>query len=387
MSLSDYITDNMELLLEEWEQAARAIKPPHIVLDKEELRDWAHEMLLAIAEEMERSSPVQVDEREIREPGTSARLSESAHAHALERLGQGFNLTEITQEFCAFRATVARRWTGEMGEADRDAIDELVRFNEAVDQALIDSLDRFSTRLERARDLFIGALGHDLRSPLAAITSAAELLLVAADRLENQQMKAVVRLRNSATRMRRMIGNLLDFTRTRLGGALPLLASTTDVGKTCEEIVAELGAYNPERDLRLKLSGDLTGTWDQTRLEDALSNLISNALKHGRGDGPVTIQARGEADEVVVRIHNEGDPIPREMQKVIFDPLVCGQARAGAQRRSDDGLGLGLYITNEIIQAHGGRIELTSTRQAGTIFEVRLPRAPAPRPGGGAPSG
>ena len=387
MSLSDYITDNMELLLEEWEQAARVIKPRHLTLDEQELRDWAHEMLRAIAEEMERSSPVQVDEREIPEPGASARLAESAHAHALERLGQGFNLTEITQEFCAFRATVARRWTGEMGEADRDAIDELVRFNDAVDQALTDSLDRFSTRLERARDLFIGALGHDLRSPLAAIASSAEFLLMAADRLEPQQMKAVVRLRNSATRMRRMIGNLLDFTRTRLGAALPLLTSTMDVGATCEEIVAELGAYNPERDLRLTLAGDLRGTWDQARLEDALSNLISNALKHGRADGPVTVDVLGEADEVVVRIHNEGEPIPREMQRAIFDPLVSGESRAAEQRRSDDGLGLGLYITNEIIQAHGGRVEVTSNRRAGTTFEVRLPRAAAPSQGDRAPSG
>lgn len=382
MSLADYIAANMELLLEEWEQAARAIKPPHIVLDKEELRDWAHEMLLAIAEAMRDSGPVQEHEREIPEPGTASRLSESAHAHALDRLGQGFNLTDITQEFCAFRATVVRLWMRDMSELDREAMDELVRFNEAVDQALTDSVDRFSTRLERARDLFIGALGHDLRSPLAAIASSAEFLLLAADRLESQQMKAVVRLRNSATRMRRMIDNLLDFTRTRLGGALPLVASPMDVGETCEEIVAELGAYNPARDLRLRLSGDLSGTWDQARLEDALSNLISNALRHGRGDGPVTIDVLGEADEVVVRIHNEGEPIPREMQKAIFDPLVCGE-----QRRSDDGLGLGLYITNEIVQAHGGRIELTSSRQAGTTFEVRLPRAPAPRPGDRASSG
>jgi signal transduction histidine kinase len=187
--------------------------------------------------------------------------------------------------------------------------------------------------------------------------------------------------------MRRMIGNLLDFTRTRLGAALPLLTSTMDVGATCEEIVAELGAYNPERDLRLTLAGDLRGTWDQARLEDALSNLISNALKHGRADGPVTVDVLGEADEVVVRIHNEGEPIPREMQRAIFDPLVCGESRAAEQRRSDDGLGLGLYITNEIIQAHGGRIEMSSNRRAGTTFEVRLPRAAAPRQGDRVSSG
>jgi signal transduction histidine kinase len=387
MKLADYIPANRELLLEEWEQTARALKPTHIALDSEELRDWAHEMLLGIAEAMQDSGPVQEHGREIPEPGSSGRLSQSAHAHALDRLAQGFNLTEITQEFCAFRATVVRLWTREMGAVDREAVDELVRFNDAVDQALTDSLDRFSTRLERARDLFIGALGHDLRSPLAAIASSAEFLLMAADRLEPQQMKAVVRLRNSATRMRRMIGNLLDFTRTRLGAALPLLTSTMDVGATCEEIVAELGAYNPERDLRLTLAGDLRGTWDQARLEDALSNLISNALKHGRADGPVTVDVLGEADEVVVRIHNEGEPIPREMQRAIFDPLVCGESRAAEQRRSDDGLGLGLYITNEIIQAHGGRIEMSSNRRAGTTFEVRLPRAAAPRQGDRVSSG
>lgn len=363
----------MERLLEEWDRSAREIKPQHVALTKEELRDWAQEMLLGIAEATACEQ--------------SAQLSESAHAHARDRLGQGFNLTEITREFCALRATVVRMWTRETGLARCDAIDDLVRFNEAVDQALASSLDRFSIRLERARDLFIGALGHDLRSPLAAISSAGEFLLLAADRLESQQTKAIVRLRNSATRMRRMIDDLLDFTRTRLGGGLPLLPADTDLGATCEEIIAELGAYNPERDLRLELAGDLKGTWDRARLEEALSNLISNALKHGREGGPVTIVVRGEGEEVVVSIHNEGDPIPRAMLQAIFDPLVrCDVDRDGL-RRPSDGLGLGLYITKEIIEAHGGRIGLTSTRQAGTTFEVRLPRAPAPRPGDRASSG
>ena len=165
-----------------------------------------------------------------------------------------------------------------------------------------------------------------------------------------------------------MIADLLDLTRTRLGGTMPLQRHRADIQELCEEVVLETGAARPEAVLRLSASGNLTGNWDADRLAQAVSNLVGNAIQHGEGT-PVTITAHGEGDDVTLSVHNGGAPIPPTMLPSIFEPLARGGAEGAAH-----GIGLGLFISRAIVSAHAGEITVTSSREHGTTFTVRLPK-------------
>ena len=169
--------------------------------------------------------------------------------------------------------------------------------------------------------------------------------------------------------MSRMIEQILDFTRSRLGGGLELVFAPMDLREALVPIVDELRAAQPSATIQLQCP-KLRGAWDRDRLEQVFSNLIGNALAHGDPDKPVTVTAGAEALRVWVQVHNEGPPIPQELQSALFNPFRMGERSS----RSPAGLGLGLYISNEVIQRHGGQIEIRSTAVEGTTFRVVLPR-------------
>ena len=167
---------------------------------------------------------------------------------------------------------------------------EVRRFNEAIDEALTESMDRFAVQTDLFRDQFIGVLSHDLRTPLAAITTGAALLAVPEDNPQRRG-RVVARIMNSAQRMERMIGDLLDLTRARLGGSIPLNRRPADLQQVCEEAMIEIRAGQPDAVVRLEASGDLRGEWDADRLAQVVSNLVGNAIQHGGGT-PVTLTAQ-----------------------------------------------------------------------------------------------
>lgn len=380
MTLPDYIERNMESLLEEWERFARKAQPPHANLNREELRDWANGVLMAIAAEMrtERKEQEKEQESETAEkkcPQPPA-LTEAARVHAMHRLAQGFQIDQMLSEYRELRGTVVRRWTQEM-ETDGRTAKELVRFNEVLDRALTESIRGYSDMVDRARDLFIGAFGHDMRAPLGSILTTTEALLMSPEEMGGRHLQSTVRIRNSAKRINRMLQDLLDFTQTRLGGRLPMSRERTDLIDVCAAIVDEVRAIHPERDIRLECGSKLDGCFDAGRVAQMLSNLVLNAVTHGRETSPVRITAWQTDDDVYIRVHNEGTPIPPDLQRQIFEPLVRGQPReraSGSERNS--GLGLGLFIACEIAQGHDGRISVDSTAAGGTTFEARLRRLP-----------
>ena len=218
--------------------------------------------------------------------------------------------------------------------------------------------------IEEARERFIAILGHDLRSPLSAIVSAAELLERAA--LRDAFGRAVDRIGRSATRMEAMIGDLLDFARGRLGSGIPIRRESCDLGRIAGEEVEELRGAFPGRQIRCEAKGDLAGYWDGNRIEQLLSNLIGNALQHGAD--PIEVIAEGAGDEVLLSVRNQGRPIPAALLPRLFEPFH-------ERSRSDsDGLGLGLYIASEIVRAHDGTVTVSSAEGQGTRFDIRLPR-------------
>jgi signal transduction histidine kinase/CheY-like chemotaxis protein len=219
-------------------------------------------------------------------------------------------------------------------------------------------------------EMFAGILGHDLRNPLSAITTAAGLLEARAD--SERIARPARRVVASANRMERMISQLLDFTRIRLGGGLPIertRVALTDVART---IIDELEPVH-QRTIWLRADGDVVGHWDRDLLSQMLSNLAANACQHGTPGVPVDIILDGtRPDTVGIDVHNDG-VIPPELLSSVFEPLRPGADRH-QKRGGSSGLGLGLYITQQIVLAHGGMIRVVSTEAVGTRLIVELPR-------------
>jgi signal transduction histidine kinase len=219
----------------------------------------------------------------------------------------------------------------------------------------------------RLKDRYIGILGHDLRTPLTVITMSAQRLIKRPDAPEVVR-DAPARILGAADRMTTMINDLIDFTRGQLGGGIPIFPVAGDFGEICRAVVDELKVVHPGRAFVLDLAGDLEGRWDVARVQQAVSNLVGNAVFHGTG--PVTVRAAGEPAAVLLAVHNFGAPIPPEEIPTIFEPFRKGERRSS-------GLGLGLYIVREIVRGHGGLIDVQSTADAGTTFRARWPRSPA----------
>jgi signal transduction histidine kinase len=170
-----------------------------------------------------------------------------------------------------------------------------------------------------------------------------------------------------------MVGDLLDFTRIRLGPGLPVVRQPMDMATAAADAVAEMAAAHPARELALETLGDVRGTWDPGRISQVLANLLGNAVHHGSAETPVRLTVEGDEQGVVLRVHNHGPAIPASEFRGLFSPLKRLHAGATSTRHSGS-LGLGLYIAERIITAHGGTIDVSSSAEAGTTFTVRLPR-------------
>jgi len=221
------------------------------------------------------------------------------------------------------------------------------------------------------REQFLAILGHDLRNPLSAISGNAGLLLRYGG-LTEPQRKAVNRISISSDRMARMINDLLDFTRARLGGGYPVNRARMNVHDVLRQVVEELEVAHPQRRFELSLAGNGWGDWDADRIAQAASNLVGNAVQYSPEDSPVKVSAQDEGEGICVQVHNLGLPIPAGRLPHIFDPFVRGVE--GTRSTARTGLGLGLYITHEIARAHGGTLRVTSTEADGTRFWMNLPR-------------
>ena len=224
----------------------------------------------------------------------------------------------------------------------------------------------------RLNEELVAVVGHDLRSPLGVILMAAEALNESS---EAETLAVAKLLRSSGTRMRCMLDELLDLTRARLGGGIPVAPRAVDLDPVTRRIVSELQAMHPARAISLRVAGDTRGEWDENRIEQVLSNLLENALRHGSSSESIMVTVDGCARAVVeLLVHNAGH-IPRELVSRIFEPFQQGERGRARQ----EGLGLGLYIVRQIALAHGGDVTVESSESHGTTFRVTLPRQSTPR--------
>jgi len=374
MRLADFIGSNMESILLEWEAFARTILPAS-KMDSLALRDHAGDLLLATVRDIEsvQTAALRSDKSGGYSDGSavSIRLNGASEEHAIGRLGSGFDLLQLVSEYRALRASVLSLWRKSLPAADDRDVDDLNLFHESIDESLAKAVISYTKRVDQSRDLFLAILSHDLRNPLNSIAMSAALL----PQLPNSNAdstQTASQISTNVSLMARMIGDLLDYTRTRLGAGMPVQPAAMDLGALCREVFAEYRTGFPDRNIRFESAVDLTGDWDADRLRQMISNLMGNAVQHG--EDPIDLKLTGEASDVVLVVHNGGPPIsPGELPK-IFEPLVRGSSAGRPKANRPGSIGLGLYIAREIAQSHGGTIDVTSTQEAGTTFTVRLPR-------------
>jgi signal transduction histidine kinase len=278
----------------------------------------------------------------------------------------------MVSEYRALRASVIRLWTKANGTLTGADIEDLMRFNEAIDQASAESIARFTQDLDESKEMFLAILAHDLRTPLGAVIMSSQFMLDT-EELKEPHLTLAARILRSARRMNRMVAYLLDLTRSRLGAGVPIARAPMDMAKVAREAVEETAAAHPESELTVDASGDLRGEWDAARISQVLTNLLANAVQHGSAKTPISVRVQGEEKEVKLEVHNDGPAIPKSDLDGLFSPLKLVKSGEAAQSNSDN-LGLGLYISERIVTAHGGTIDVNSSGEGGTSFTIRLPR-------------
>ncbi len=378
MRLAEFIRDYQDAILCNWDAFARSNEPAALAMDGMALRNHAAQMLAAIAADLGtvQTRTQQVDKSLARGPAGEA--DSAAASHGAARLISGFTIEQVLAEYRALRASVLRLWSDQGCRGLPTDSDDITRFNEAIDQALAASVARYSAMINHAQHLFLAILAHDLRNPLnTTVMASSYLMRVAA--LAPAHAAMVARIHRSGLRMGRLVDDLIDYTRTHLGTALPMTLSKANLGVICRGTVDELRLAYPERAIAFEADAELDGIWDEGRIAQVFSNLLGNALQHGSPDQPIGMRLVSGSSDIIVRIHNRGKPIAPAAIAMIFDPLVRFADPDAHPHGSENSLGIGLYIARAIIEAHGGAIAVTSDAVSGTTFSVRLPRLPPPR--------
>jgi signal transduction histidine kinase len=372
MKLSKFITTHTEEILAEWEAFAKTLLPVAVGMSSNELRDDAKDILKAIALDLntDQTGPEQIKKSK----GTTEPLAGgAAEIHGALRQASGFTLAQLVAEYRALRASVLRLWQVQSEPGSPAVFEDLMRFNECIDQALAASIDKYSQHAQNTRDTFLAILGHDLRTPLQTISMSAEYLGKAG--VEQAGLdRTSSRLKRSAARMGAMIHDLIEYSRAQLGDKMRIVHKRHDFKELAEAALLDANAAYPDCPFELETSGDLGASVDGDRIHQLLTNLLTNAAQYRDKIYSVTLTLAGERDQIVVHVKNRGPAIAAEFFEAIFNPLVQLANVADDSNRPVTSLGLGLHIARTVAVAHDGSISVTSTEKNGTIFTVRLPR-------------
>jgi signal transduction histidine kinase len=368
--LADFILSDMEAIVASWEAFARTL-PAAGGMEASALRDHAEPILQAIAADLKTAQTPQ--QQRDKSHGLAQPLNAyetAAQTHAVLRARSGFDIKQLAAEYRALRTSVLTLWFERSPSRAVTDFDDVIRFNEAIDQALAESVDFFSFKVDQSRNLMLGMLGHDLRSPLQAIQLTAKLL--AALNAGEKVSRAADRLITSGARMQQLVDDLLDFNRLQLGLRMRITTAASELEAIARQEIQELRAAYPQREVELQCQGETLGAWDVKRVQQLLSNLVVNALTHGTPDTAVKVMLTSDPKEVRIKVTNHGLVIDPVLLSEILRPLQRGALEA--ELAANDGLGLGLFIASEVAKGHGGHIEVESSGTE-TVFTAVLPRS------------
>jgi signal transduction histidine kinase len=295
-------------------------------------------------------------------------LPTEAYAQLDDATGRLREISLLQQRARALENEILHR--KELEAALRDALKERGR----VEGELRGYLRREKEARERAeandafKQMFLGILGHDLRNPLNGVLTTARTMTMRGD-LSAETNSRLERIVSSGLRMKRMIDQLLDLTRARLADGIPVDRTEQDLVPLVTKIVDEIRVANSSRSIELRTNGSCLVCVDADRFEQVISNLVGNAVAHGDPTKPIRVDLIERGSVTSLSVQNWGAPIGADLLPLIFDPFRRAKNAPGRA----DGLGLGLYIAERIVSAHGGKIEVASSAEAGTRFEVVLP--------------
>jgi len=379
MKLAAFIRSKEGPIVAEWEAFAQTYLPSAAHMDRAALRDHIIGLLRFIASDLETSETEQdrSEKAKGQGPKEGGAHDSAAETHAALRFAGGFDTIEMISEFRALRASVIKLWRSEWAQADpADILPGLLRFDEAIDQVMAESLSRFTQKFTHSGSLFVETLVYDFRGPLEAVSNSARTLLTRG-KLDDKQLNEVSRIETCATRLNRLISDLIDAVRIRLDKAIPIAPAPMEIGTTVQEAAKEARAAHPDRRILVETAGNLEGEWDRARIRQMLSNLIENAALHGFRTSAIDVAAKGSAQEITLSVHNEGSISPADASTV-FDPLPRGEDETRIQSEKVR-LDLGLFVTKGIVTAHGGQITVMSSDEEGTTFTAHFPRRTSER--------
>jgi signal transduction histidine kinase len=362
----------MEPILAQWDAFAATLLPAAENMDALEMRGHAEQILHDVTTDLRTSQSRDAQREKSMGHGSGlidATAETAAQKQGLLRAHAGCNINQLAAEYRALRASVLRLWMDDCAP-ETPYMDDIIRFNEAIDQALAQSVISFNAQIEQNRNLLLGMLGHDMRSPLQAIQVTSSYL--AALNAGEHVSKAAGRLIRSGARMQALLDDLTEFNRSKLGLGINVMPASVNLADVIADELDELRAIHPDRQIELHVSGDARGVWDGPRLQQLLGNLVLNAIKYGAQDTPVRVTVTGDVAHVRIDVSNQGAAIGTATLACIFDPLMRGPDSKTEDERAGS-LGLGLYIASEIAKAHHGAIE-TRSDEMETTFSVSLPR-------------
>jgi len=372
MRLSHFILNNLEPILQEWENFARTVDAPAQALDSQGLRNHAEYVLKAVARDMDTPQTVQEGIDKSQGLGPVSEAETAAQTHAVLRLIDGYSLDQMVSEYRALRSSVLRLWLAKEFAGDEHHVRDIIRFNESIDQALGESIAAFGHAADTTRKMFLGVLGHDLRTPLAAVMMGADLLRQDQD-LSGRPQKLAVQIAASVRRANQIVNDLLDLARCNLGSGIPIKPQTTDLEAVCKSVVEEVSACHPQAKIVFGDSSPVPGAFDPLRMGQVITNLVNNAVQHGESGREIQVTLGKNAEHACVTVLNFGEPIPPSALPFLFNPQGRFSRFAASEEGASAGLGLGLFIAAEIVKSHGGNIEVESTLEQGTRFRVTLP--------------
>lgn len=379
LRLADFIRENTDQIISEWSNFARTLMPAGTEITPLALTDHISALLVFIADDLEspQTSGDQIKKSHGHDQKEGKIKCGAAEKHAALRLAGGFDLDQMISEYRALRASIVKLWGLKQVHQENTNLEDLIRFNEAVDQAITESTSYYTKKIDYSRNMFLGILGHDLRNPIGAASMCAQLL-IKMGALDVKQTALVSQVIDSNSRATQIINDLLDLARTGFGSDLTVIKRPMDMGAVSKQMVDEMQACYGGREIILTITGNMRGNWDRARIEQVFSNLIGNAIQYSFKDTPVHVSVKGETEEITLSVHNKGFPIPYHKVGRIFDALTRETENQDSgdveEQIESTNLGLGLYITKKIVTAHGGSVGVTSTEKEGTEFTARLPR-------------